>query len=293
MRSSRLAATLLQLVALSAFAAEKELETIVVTATRQPTRANELLSDVSVIDREEIERGAHETISDLLSRQAGIQQSGTGGPGTATEFYIRGARPEQTKVLVDGIAINSIDLSGSPLRFFPLAGIERIEVLRGPASTLYGADAIGGVIQIITRRGEPGLRAEAFGGYGTRNTLLSNAALSGGNEHWRFRVDGNHTSSDSVSAQKHASNRDADKDSYRNEGGAASLSFLPAKGHELGLNFRQNEGMTHFDSGNQPASGNFDDRLKFRMKQWGLHSKNTILDGWTSRVQYGASTDIQ
>ena len=192
--SGRLTAVLLTAFSFSVSATEKELDPLVVTATRQPARASELLSDITIVDREEIERGGQESIADLLSKQPGVQQTTSGGPGTETSFYVRGARPEQTKILVDGISINSMDLSGSPLRFLPLAGIERIEILRGPASTLYGADAIGGVIQIFTRRGEPGLRANAFAGYGTQNTLKTTLALSGSNEQWRFWVEGNHAS---------------------------------------------------------------------------------------------------
>lgn len=268
-------------------------EAIVVTATRQAMRTNELLSDVTVIDRGSIEASGQETISDLLARQPGIQMSSSGGPGTTTSFYIRGARPEQTKVLVDGVQLNSVDLSGSPLRFLSLADVERIEILRGPASALYGADAIGGVIQIFTRTGAPGLKADAFAGYGTDNTWQANAGLSGGNEQWRFRIEGNHAASDGFSAQKHASNQDADKDGYRNSGGGVSLSFLPAAGHELGFRFRQNAGTTHYDSGNTPADGNFDDRVDFETQQWQVFARNRLSDVWTSKLLYGETVDEQ
>lgn len=281
--------------AIPAFADETDsaAETIVVTATRQAMRANELLSDVTVIDRAAIEARGQESITDLLARQPGIQMSSSGGPGTLTSFYVRGARPEQTKVLVDGVPLNSVDLSGSPLRFLPLADVERIEILRGPASALYGADAIGGVIQIFTRGGAPGLQADAFAGYGTTNTWQASAGLSGGNEQWRFRVEGNHESSDGFSAQKNTSNKDADEDSYRNSGGAASLSFLPAKGHELGFKFRQNVGTTHYDSGNTPADGSFDDRVEFKTQQWQLFTRNRLTEVWTSKLLYGESVDDQ
>ena len=284
--------TLALLTAFPAIAATAESETVVVTATRQPTRANELLADVSVIDRQEIERSGQSTIAELLARQPGIQTSSNGGPGTSTSYYVRGARPEQTKVLVDGIPINSIDLSGSPL-FLPLADVERIEILRGPASTLYGADAIGGVIQIFTRRGTPGLKADAFLGFGTQRTLQANAGISGGDEQWRFRLEGNHSYSGSISAQKNATNRDADNDPFRNSGGAASVSFMPAKGHELGFTYRQNEGKANYDSGSSPANGTFDNHIDFETKQWQVFSRNKITSAWTSKLQYGESTDSQ
>ena len=277
----------------STFAGEADAEAVVVTATRQATRANELLSDVSVIERADIEASGQQTIADLLARQPGIQTSTSGGPGSATNFYVRGARPEQTKVLVDGVPLNSVDLSGSPLRFLSLADVERIEILRGPASALYGADAIGGVIQIFTRSGRPGLTADAFLGYGTRDTRQASAGVSGGNEQWRFRIEGNHESSAGFSAQKDASNRDADKDGYRNSGGTAALSCLPVKGHEFGVKFRQNVGTTHYDSGSVPADGNYDDRVDFETQQWQAFSRNRLTDAWTSKLLYGESVDEQ
>ncbi|MDR1228308.1 MAG: TonB-dependent receptor [Azoarcus sp.] len=273
-----------------------ELDTVVVTATRQETRASDVLADVTVIDREEIGRSGQETIVDLLARQPGIQVNTSGGAGTASSFYIRGANSDQTKVLVDGIPINSVDLSGSPLRFMPLGDVERIEILRGPAATLYGADAIGGVIHIITRRGKPGLRAEASAGYGSHATRKATAGLSGGDEHWRFHVAANHYATDGISAQRHATNKDADDDAYRNTGGAVSLSFLPAEKHEFGLSYRENRGMVHYDSGNVPPYGTpngVDDyRSRFDTRQWQLFSKNRFFsDRWTSTLQYGEAVD--
>ena len=175
----------------------------------------------------------------------------------------------------------------------PSGELERIEILRGPASALYGADAIGGVIQIFTRTGAPGVTANAFAGYGTYNTWQANAGLSGGNEQWRFRIEGNHESSAGFSAQKDASNRDADKDGYRNSGGGVSLSFLPATGHELGFKFRQNTGTTHYDSGGTPADGNFDDRVDFETQQWQVFTRNRLTEAWTSKLLYGETLDDQ
>ncbi|MBL8429567.1 MAG: TonB-dependent receptor [Dechloromonas sp.] len=292
-RLNPIAALLALSFAPAAFAVDQlaALDPVLITATRQEMRASELLADVSVIDRKEIERNGQGTITELLARQPGIQTASNGGPGTSTNFYIRGARPDQTKVLIDGIPINSVDLSGSPLRFVPLADVERIEILRGPAATLYGADAVGGVIQIFTKRGEPGLRANGFVGYGTQNTAQVSAGLSGGNEQWRFRLEGNHQSSDSISARRNASNKDADRDPYRNTGGAASLSFLPAKGHEIGLSYRRNEGKTYYDSSSGTSS--FDSRVLFESEQWQVFTKNRILDNWNSKLHYGEAVDYQ
>ncbi len=273
--------------------AESVLAPQVVTATRQPVRIAEVLADVTVIEREDIEHNGQGSIADLLSRQPGIQVSTNGGPGTVTNFYVRGANSSQTKVLLDGIAINSADLSGSPLRFIALGDVERIEILRGPAATLYGADALGGVIQIFTRRGSPGLKLDGFAGYGTQDTRQASAGIAGGDERWRFRVEGNHHSTSGFSAQRGARNRDADRDAYRNDGAAVSLSLLPAAGHELGIALRTNTGLVHHDSGNVPADGNYDDRTRFDTEQLQLFSRNRITPDWDSRIQIGEARDEQ
>ncbi len=270
-----------------------DLEQIVVTATRQESRISEVLADMTVIGRAEIERFAGGTMMELLARQPGIQISTSGGPGTSASLYVRGTRPDQTKILVDGMPINSLDLSGSPLRYLPLANVERIEILRGLGATMYGADAVGGVIQIFTRRGSPGFKADTFVGAGNHGSYQAGAGLAGGDAHWRFRIDGSHDYSDSVSAQKNARNRDADRDSYRNSAGSVSLSFLPAAGQELGVLYRRNEGRAHYDSGMTPADGNFDAYVDFETEQWQLFSNNRMNDVWTSRLQYARAMDRQ
>lgn len=291
MSSARLrrAAALLPLLSFAAPAiAQQSLDPIVVTATRQETRASDLLADVTVIDRAEIERHAGSTIADLLSEQPGMQFSRNGGPGASASLYMRGANPAQTKVLVDGISINSMDSSGSPLAGIPLSSIDRIEIVRGPASTLYGADAIGGVIQIFTRKGEPGLKADAFAGYGTQDTFQANAGVSAGDEQWRLRVEGNRQSTHGISSKAHASNRDADADGYYSTGGSASLSVLPAQGHEVGMIYRKTEGRSYYDGF---GTGTFNAYGDFSNSQWQLFSRNRLASFWNSTLQYGQAND--
>jgi len=272
------------------------LSPVVITATRQEMRASEVLADVTVIEREEIERAGQDTLIDLLARQQGVQVTQSGGAGTASSIYLRGANYNQTKVLIDGIDMNTLDGSGSLLRFLPLTDIERIEILRGPASSLYGANTIGGVIQIITRRPQQGLQGDVFAGYGSHDTRRVNASVSGGNEQWRFRVEGNHFETDGISARKDGINKDGDRDGYRNTGGAVSASFLPARGHEIGLSYRSNRGVAHYDGGptwpnRTPADKNYDYREYFTIAQWRLFSKNRITDFWESEIVYGEAED--
>ena len=133
---------------------DSEAEAIVVTATRQATRASELLSDVSVIERADIEKaGSLETLGELLSREGGVEFSSLGAPGSASSIYIRGANAGHTLLLIDGVRVGSATMGAPTFSALPLAQIERIEILKGSASSLYGSDAIGGVIHVITRKG--------------------------------------------------------------------------------------------------------------------------------------------
>ncbi|MCX7627204.1 MAG: TonB-dependent receptor, partial [Methylophilaceae bacterium] len=272
-------------------------EDVVVTATRQEARVSEVLTDVTVIDRQEIERHGAGTVAELLVRQPGIQviTSGNSGPGTATSIFVRGANPNQTKVLVDGLPISgALDQDATKaLVNLPLGNVERIEIVRGPASSLYGADAIGGVIQIFTRQGSPGLKLDGFAGFGSYGTRKAHAGVSGGDERWRLRLEVSHEDSDGFSSQANATRRDADKDGYSNDAGALSLSFLPAAGHELGLIYRRSEGRSHYDSGNVPANGSFDNRADTRSEQWQLFTRNQIADIWLSKLQYGQTREKQ
>lgn len=274
-------------------AAVGDIDPVVVTATRQATALSQLMADVTVIDRQQLDRLGQGSITDLLARQPGFQTASYGGPGAATSFFVRGANSNQLKVLVDGIAINSIDPSGSPLRLLNLDDVERIEILRGPGATLYGADAIGGVVQIFTRKAEAGTSVRAQLGAGSMGARQAGAELSGGNAQWRYRIGASHQYTDGISAQADASNRDADADSYRNNGVSAALTWLPAAGHEVGISVRRNTGMAHYDSGEATADGDYNNRQAFDNAQWQLFANNAINTHWTSRVQLGGSEDWQ
>jgi len=150
---------------------------VVVTATRVPTPIEEVLASVIVIDREEIDRSLAGDTADLLRFHAGLEIGRNGGPGQATSLFIRGAESNHTLVLVDGVRINPGTIGQPPLQNLAPGLIERIEVVKGPRSTLYGTDAIGGVVNVITRRGSrDGWTAEV--GYGDYET--SEASVSGG-----------------------------------------------------------------------------------------------------------------
>jgi vitamin B12 transporter len=134
-------------------AEETELDPVVVTATRVARTADETLASVTVITRKDIEQKQAQSLTDLVRGLPGIQIADNGGPGKTTSLYMRGTNDSHVLVLIDGVRLGSATAGSSPLQDIPLDQIERIEIVRGPRAALYGSDAIGGVIQIFTRKG--------------------------------------------------------------------------------------------------------------------------------------------
>lgn len=151
---------------------------IIVTATRTPKSGNDVLADYTYISREEIENSGQSSLPDLLQQQRGIQISSTGGAGNTSSVYVRGASNGQSLVLVDGVKVDSAT-GGAIWNAIPLSLIDHIEIIYGPQSTFYGSDAMGGVIQIFTKKGGGPTQFAASAGYGTYNTSITNASLSG------------------------------------------------------------------------------------------------------------------
>jgi vitamin B12 transporter len=128
----------------------QELDPIVVTANLGPETVGESLSSVTVLDAQEVERQNTQEFKDLLRGQPGIDLTSNGSFGKNTSVYTRGTTSESTIFLVDGVRLRSATSGGAPWQYFPLKLAERVEIVRGPRSTLYGADAVGGVIQAFT-----------------------------------------------------------------------------------------------------------------------------------------------
>lgn len=156
---------------------------IVITATRTPLAISQAGSAISVITAEEIAKESPKSVADLFRRVPGVSVSETGGPGGTTSLRIRGGEARHTLVLIDGVRVNDPSSGSSEFDFANLVAtdIERIEVLRGPQSALYGSDAMGGVVNIITRKGKGAPRASASIEGGSYGTKAARAAVSGSN----------------------------------------------------------------------------------------------------------------
>ena len=192
------------------------LDEVVVTAARIEQPLSEVLADVTVIDRQAIQRSGATGVADLLSRYPGVQFARNGGAGNTTSLFIRGANTNHTAVYVDGVRIESQTMSGGfSWQTLPLAQIDRIEILRGPAAAIYGSDAIGGVVQVFTRRGEGAFQPYAGVGAGTYNTYQVNAGFSGSQAQWDYAVGATKEKSQGFNVQQGAN---PDSDGYDTAG---------------------------------------------------------------------------
>jgi vitamin B12 transporter len=261
---------------------------IVVTATRQPTRLDAALADITLIGRDEIVASGHSTLPEVLARQPGVQVVTRGGG--AASVYLRGNADSHTVLLIDGIRIGSSTLGSADLSQLPLADIDRIEILRGPASVLYGADAIGGVIQIFTRKGEGPLRFDGEIGAGSRGTQRTSAGLSGSKDQWSYALSLGSERSNGFNAVTNpgAGNYNADRDGYRTDRASGRVELQLAPGHSLGASLLHTSGTSHFDFSPLPTynhSYNFDNEAA------NVWLRNRIGDRWTSTLRIGSSTN--
>jgi len=167
---------------------------VVVTATRLPTPAAEVASSVTVITSEEIERKQQRSLSDVLRDIPGLSLVQTGGPGGLTSVFIRGTNSNHTKVFIDGIDVGDPSTADGAFDFAHLlaADIERVEVLRGPQSGLYGSDAIGGVINILTKHGTGPPRFRAGIEAGSFDTFNQIGSASGAVNRFTYAFNAGH-----------------------------------------------------------------------------------------------------
>ncbi len=265
---------------------------VVVTASRQPQRMNELLADVSVINREEIEAAGQSSLPELLARQPGIEFTQSGGAGSTQSLFIRGTNSEHALVLIDGMRANSATLGTTSLSRIPLSQIDRIEILRGPASALYGADAIGGVVQIFTRQGSGPAAFNFEAAYGNDNTTKLAAGVSGQNEGLRYSFQASFDDTDGFSniRNKQSKAYNPDNDGFRDSAFTGNLSYRFNGDHEIGLNAFTSDGRDYYDGG-YGASAAKDYRSDTRVSSYSLYSRNRLLPAWQSTLRLGRGTD--
>ncbi|KLJ03006.1 TonB-dependent vitamin B12 receptor [Luteimonas sp. FCS-9] len=235
------------LVAPSALAAPApgELDAVLVTADRVETKLADTLVPAQVIDRAQIERSQARDLPELLRGRAGIQIANQGGPGKLTSIFMRGSESDHVLVLVDGVRIGSATAGLAAIQDLPVDQIERVEIVRGPRSGLYGSDAIGGVIQIFTRRHEGAIVPHARIGAGSHGLREASAGIGGRRGRGWFGVDAAFQRTDGIDACRGSEALfqgcyvdEPDRDGYRNRSlnlraGVELAEGLTLEGHAL------------------------------------------------------------
>ncbi|MDD2729705.1 TonB-dependent receptor [Malikia sp.] len=246
---ARLAVLNLALAAALPALAQSPLKEVVVTATRVAQPLTDVVADVSIIDREAIERSGQSSLRELLAFQPGVQLVTNGGYRSSSGVFLRGAASSQTVVLIDGVRIGSATSGGAPLENIPLDRIERIEILRGAASALYGPDAVGGVIQIFTREPADELQLGAGVGAGTAGQRQANASLRGssGALGYSLGLSREQGTGTSVVSNPAAGGYNPDDDHFKTESFDAKLTAKLSKEHMLTLGLMHSESEYQFD----------------------------------------------
>lgn len=277
-------------VSISAQEAGKEMEEVVVTATRIATPTEEVGSSITVVTAEEIEAKGYTTVQEALKGTPGLDVSAVGGPGQASSVFLRGAESHHTLVLMDGVEMNDPTGANRGFNFANLTveNIERIEILRGPQSTLYGADAMGGVINIITKKGK-GKPAFYLGGEGgSHGTWREFAGAGMGTERFDASLAFSHNSSDGFSAADDDLPGNREDDKWENSSASTRIGVVLSENTDLDFTARFYDGRTHLDNGGGPNQDQEDYHVNERKIFTRTQARMLALDGlWELSLVHG------
>ncbi len=292
MKKRYLFAAAILLPAQSTFASEFGPLTVVVTASRTAETIEDTLAAVTVITRQEIQRQQAKSVEDVLKGLAGINISNNGGAGKATSIFLRGTESDHLLVLIDGVKVGSATLGTTAFQHIPVEQIERIEIVRGPLSSLYGSEAIGGVLQIFTRKGGGEARPFLSVGVGSFNTYNASLGVSGGGDRGWYSVSASGINTKGFNA---CSGKpfpggagcftvEPDDDGYNNYSGSLRAGYQFDNGLELDAHALQAVGDTEFD-------GSFQNESESKQQVLGGSVKFKPVENWQLSLAAGRSKD--
>lgn len=269
----------------------QSLPPIVVTPGRTAQTVDEALASVTVIDREEIDRQQPKQFTDLLQGRAGVGVTSNGPFGKASSVRLRGTDSGHAILLIDGVRMGSATLGSAAWQFLPPSEIERVEVVRGPRSAIYGADAIGGVVQVFTREGREGPpRVNAFAGAGSFGTHEYGAGVAGGTAETRYSLSGSHFHTDGIDVQDGVG--DDDDDGHYNSSVSGKVSHRLFSGWELFASGLRSEGRSEFDRrdffGNDESAHH-----DFVHQATRLGARGDVTDRWHTELSIAHARDEQ
>ena len=264
---------------------------VVVTANRYETARDKVSGSITVFTREEIERSQEQYVSDLLQQVPGLDVIRNGGQGGNTSIFMRGANSEHTLVILDGIELNNPVNPSRAFNFSDLTldNVERIEVLRGPQGSLYGSDAIGGVINIISRRARRGVNVGAAVEGGSFDRFAGKAFFEAGGERAHFSLGVSHEDEEGISSADSALGNSED-DGFNN------LVFSTRAGVQLGERThlegvaRFTDSTTEIDNGGGAGQDDSDREIDSEQQFWRVKLDSELIkDRWNVEVGYAVA----
>lgn len=265
------------------------LSPVVVTATRTDRRVDDLVADVTVLTRDDLERAAGHTLAELLGSLPGLQSASNGGAGQTANVYMRGLEARHTLLLIDGMRVGSATTGEPAWATLPMADIERVEVVRGPLASLYGSDAVAGVVQVFTRRPQAGSAVNASIGAGRYGQAEASAGWRGAEGPWSAALQFSHDQANGFSATnaRNTYSYNPDKDGYERNAGSAQL------GLRIGGDWRAQAQLFNVESTNDydDGPGAVPARYVARSQVLGTEVGGSVLAGWRTKFGVTRSTD--
>ncbi|MFO7993287.1 MAG: TonB-dependent receptor plug domain-containing protein, partial [Marinobacter sp.] len=252
------------------------LDPIVVTATLGPKTVGESLSSVTVLDEDDIRRQQPKEFRELIESQPGVTLSGNGSFGKQTGVLMRGHASDATMLLVDGVRIRSATVGGPAWQFLPPQLLNRVEIVRGSRSSLYGADAVGGVVQAFTLPTNPGNRGWVETGAGNFDSQQYGAGFTSVTDSTRVNIGANHFRTDGAPVIE-----GGDDKGYDNTSGVASARHEFDNGVRAGFSALSAEGNTEYDGGEQD----------FRFQTVGVNLDVPVTSNWRSSLHLADARD--
>ena len=256
---------------------------VVVTATRTRQSLSDVLADVTILDRADIERSGATGLADVLARLPGVEIQRSGGAGAATSVYLRGGETRFTAVYIDGVRIDSQSTGGAAWESIPLGQVDRVEVLRGPAAAVYGSDALSGVVQIFTRRGAAGFAPYIGIGVGSHSTRRLEAGFSGAAGALDYSLGLLDETSDGFNARPGA-DQNPDRDGYDSQSANFKLGWQINPAHRLEATYLRNDLDSQYDAGLGQ-----DSQSAYELQTLGLTWSAQWNAQWSSRLSASTS----
>ena len=275
-----------------------EVNPVVVSASRMEQPLSEVLSSVSVITREEIDRSQAASLADLIQGEAGIEFGRTGGPGATTSFFLRGQNSTNLVILVDGVRSQVDSYGNLQITDIPLQQVERVEILRGNASALYGNAAVGGVINILTRQGKGQPAAYGSATYGAHGTSNLAVGYTGALDDVKFDINAGRNHYKGTSSMDATINPrvNPDNDGYTNQYFSGKFEKKINVDLSVGARLSSSTAQVDTDSGEAPSFGVIGDlasdvqKFKKKTDTLGIYAKKILSDKWISTVDVSQST---